>query len=133
MVIDPRTLVLDAGGVLALARDDQRARSVLRKARERRMRVKVSAVTLAEVIRGDGPRDAPVHRTLNHAETVPVSEEIGRVAGKLLADATSDATVDSVVVATALTFPRGAVVLTGDPDDTGRLARAHSLVDVVPV
>jgi predicted nucleic acid-binding protein len=51
------TLVLDCEGLSKLAAGDQRTRAFLESARERGARVVVSAITLAEALRG-GSRDA---------------------------------------------------------------------------
>jgi hypothetical protein len=51
-------------------------------------------------------------------------EATGRIAGGLLGAAGSAATVDAVVVATAVQVA-GAVILTGDPTDLGTLADGH--------
>lgn len=130
---EPDTVVLDAGGVLALAAGRTDALAVLAAARRARVRVSISGATYAEVVRGSGPRDAPVNRVLHLAETVPVTERIGRRAGLLLAAAGSSSTVEALVVATALETSRGAVVLTSDPDDIGRLARDHPTIRVAAV
>ena len=79
------------------------------------------AVVVAETVRG-GAEDAPVNRVVKAVGWIdPADEAIGRVAGRLLGEAGSDATIDAIVVATALDAG-GAVVLTGDPDDLGGLA-----------
>jgi predicted nucleic acid-binding protein len=81
-------------------------------------------VVVAETIRG-GPQDAPVNRLLKAVGSVPTAHEIhGRTAGKLLAAARSAHTVDALVVAHAVEGG-GAHILTGDPDDLGRLAAQH--------
>lgn len=129
----PRNLVLDAGAVLAFARGDRLVRGRVDAAIRSKASVFVSAVTLTEVVRGEGPRDAPVNRVLRPAGVVPVSEDIGRRAGKLLARARSSATVDAVVVATALDLPGGALILTSDTDDLMRLTEEQSDVRVVGV
>lgn len=120
----PHRLILDAGAVIALSRQDQRARAVLAAAREARIEVSVPSVVVAETVRGVAA-DAPVNRVLKAIGQVdPASEAVGRTAGRLLGQAESTATVDAVVVATAVEAG-GAVVLTGDPADLGALAAAH--------
>jgi predicted nucleic acid-binding protein len=120
----PQRLILDAGAVIALSRADQRARAVLAAAREAGVQVSIPSVVVAETVRGVSG-DAPVNRVLKAVgEVDPADEAVGRTAGKLLGDARSSATVDAVVVATALEVG-GAVVLTGDPDDLSALANGH--------
>lgn len=89
-------------------------------------------VVAAETVRG-GPKDAPVNRVLKAVGEVPVAtEELGRLAGRLLGRGRSAATVDALVVAQALQAG-GAVVLTGDAQDLGRLAAPHPEVWIRPL
>ena len=120
----PQRLILDAGAVIALSRADHRARAVLAAAREARVEVSIPSVVVAETVRGTAA-DAPVNRVLKAVGQVDAADEaIGRTAGRLLGDAGSSATVDAVVVATAVEAG-GAVVLTGDPEDLSALADGH--------
>ncbi|MGQ0617331.1 MAG: PIN domain-containing protein [Acidimicrobiia bacterium] len=121
----PQRLILDAGAVVALSREDPRARAVLAGATEARIQVSIPSVVVAETVRGVAAADAPVNRVLKAiGEVDAANEAIGRTAGCLLGEAGSSATVDAVVVATAVEAG-GAVVLTGDPDDLGALAGDH--------
>jgi predicted nucleic acid-binding protein len=120
----PQRLILDAGAVIALSRTDLRARAALAAAVEAGAEVSVPSVVVAETVRGVAA-DAPVNRVLKAiGEVDAANEAIGRTAGRLLGEAGSSATVDAVVVATAVEAG-GAVVLTGDPDDLGSLAVDH--------
>ena len=117
------TLILDSDGLVKLSSGDDRARGFLMSARERGARVIVSAITLAEVLRG-GPCDAPVHHVLSRIAVHPVSPELGRLAGELLGStglAGHRCAIDAVVAATALTLPRPVVLLTSDPHDLSTL------------
>lgn len=117
------TLVLDSAGLAKLALGDPRARAHLEAARARRARVVVSAITLAEVLRG-GSRDAGVHRVLSRVTTLPVTPELARRAGELLGATGLSGhrcAIDSVVAVTAMDMVRPVVVLTSDPDDLSRL------------
>lgn len=118
-------LILDSGAVLALARADVRARSFVQRARELGADVVIPVVVVGETTRGSGPRDAALNRVLKAVGAIPAASEVtGRLAGTLLAAAGSDQTVDAFVVAEAV-LRQGAQVLTGDPDDLGRLAEGH--------
>ncbi len=120
----PQRLILDAGAVIALSRADQRARAVLAAAREARVHVSIPSVVVAETVRGVA-EDVPVNRVLKAVGDVDAADDaIGRSAGRLLGEAASSATVDAVVVATAVEAG-GAVVLTGDSDDLSTLADGH--------
>ena len=124
------TLVLDAEGVTKAAAADVRVQAFLASARNRDARVVVSAVTLAEVVRG-GPRDAPAHRVLARVTQLPVSPDLGRQAGELLGSTgVADATVDALVAATALEQSGPVLVLTSDPRDLRRLTASRRDVSV---
>ena len=125
-------LILDSGAVIALARGDQRARAFLARVLELAVPVEIPVVVVAETIRG-GPRDAPVHRVLKAVGSVPEAREVhGRTAGRLLGAARSTGTVDALVVAHAVEAG-GAHILTGDPDDLGRLSEPHPEVVIHPL
>jgi predicted nucleic acid-binding protein len=117
------TLVLDSEGLSKFAAGESRVLARVKGARARGARVVVSAITLAEVLRG-GSRDASVHRVLSRITTVPVTPELGRAAGELLG-ATSlsghRCAIDSVVAATALGMARPVMLLTSDANDMSRL------------
>lgn len=117
------SLVLDGEGLSKLAAGDPRARAYFETARARRARVVVSAVTLAEVLRG-GARDVSVHRVLSRIVMAPVTSERGRAAGELLGATGLSGhrcAIDAVVAVTALESARPVVLLTSDPDDMNRL------------
>lgn len=69
------TVVLDADGVSKAAAADHQVHAILVSARNRDARVIVSAVTLAEVLRGT-PRDAAMYRVLTRVTELPVTPEI---------------------------------------------------------
>jgi predicted nucleic acid-binding protein len=134
------TLVLDSEGLCKLAAKERRVRGYHEAALSRGAGVVVSAITLAEVLRG-GSRDAALHRVLSRIVTVPVTASLGRAAGELLGMAGLSGrrcAVDSVVAATALIMVRPVVVLTSDSDDLGRLVEEpacpkHQRVTVIRV
>ncbi len=120
----PQRLILDSGAVIALSRNDQRARAVLAAAWEAGVEVSLPSLVVAETVRGSA-KDAPVNRVITAVGQVrPADEGTGRVAGGLLGAARSNSTVDAVVVATAIELG-GGVILTGDPDDLEALANGH--------
>ncbi len=115
------TLVLDAGGLTALA--GQRAR--LQELRRRGLwPAQVPAVVLAESLTGDHRRDFRVNRLLRACQVRDVDERQAREAAWLRArtgQAGDISAIDAVVVAAAAGVP-GAVVLTTDPGDLRALA-----------
>jgi predicted nucleic acid-binding protein len=123
----PAHLILDSGAVIALSRQDVRARAALAAAVEAGAEVSIPAVVLAETVRGRAT-DAPVHRVLTAVDRVEVVDErIGRRAGDLLGHARATATIDAIVVATAIEVG-GAAILTGDPSDLRVFAAGHPTV-----
>lgn len=134
-------LILDCEALNVLARpgergaNAERARAVLTIAHERRALVRVPAPVLAEVYRG--PRyDAAIDHLLNGKGllVLPLTQEISRVAGHLLANAKlgSAHAVDAFVVATAMCFD-AALIATGDPKDIKRLAANQAHLKVFPI
>jgi len=87
---------------------------------------------LAETVRGR-TADAPVNRVVTAVgETLEASSASGRLAGELLGSADSIATIDALVVASAVERG-GAVILTGDPSDLSALAADHPEVVIHPL
>lgn len=110
-------LSFDAGVLIALERRDTRAWAWMRRATGRGIAPIVSAVAVAEVW-----RDSPqiwLLKALGGCELVEVSGEHARAAG-VACGATSAATVNAIVAATAAT--RGATLLTADLRDMHVLA-----------
>lgn len=125
------TLVLDAGGVSALA--GQRAR--LQELRRRGLwPAQVPAVVLTEALTGDHRRDFAVNRLLRACQVRDVGEPRAREAARLrtaTGRAGTISVVDAVVVALADALHE-AVVLTSDPRDLRALSEhAESMIRVV--
>lgn len=115
-----RRLILDAGGILALARGDGDARAALERARREGYVVVIPTPVLAQVHRG-GPDRARVDRVVNAVDALlPTSEAVARWAGELQAAAGTSDPVDAIVVAEALASVP-ALILTSDPGDLRRL------------
>jgi predicted nucleic acid-binding protein len=125
------TLVLDAGGLGALA--GQRAR--LHELRRRGLwPAQVPAVVLTEALTGDHRRDFHANRLLRACQVRDIDEPLSREAARLR-NATGRAgeisAVDAVVVAYAGGHP-AAVVVTSDPLNLRDLAaHASSPITVV--
>ena len=87
-------------------------------------------VVVAETVRGNGPRDAPVNLVLAQTSPQhPLTESLARAAGELLAEAKSSATIDALVVAEAIECAP-AIILTSDPDDFRALLGDHRGVTI---
>jgi predicted nucleic acid-binding protein len=116
-------LVLDAEGLLKLARGDAVARSYFEDARGAKGAIVTAASTLTEVLRG-GPRDAPVYRILSKMTIVPIDSDTARAAGELVGRIGLDGhrcALDSLVATVALAQSRPVVLLTSDTNDMARL------------
>src|SRR5581483_7199205 len=110
-----RSLILDAGALIALARNDYRVRSYLLVALERGIDVLVPPIVVTQTVRG-APQDALINRLLkSKGVAVPAAgEELARVAGRLLAaSGLRDAAYAQIIAEAARSAP--ATVLTGDP------------------
>lgn len=127
------TLVLDAGGLTALA--GQRAR--LQELRRRGLwPAQVPAVVLTEALTGDHRRDFHTNHLLRTCQVRPVDETQAREAGRLrtaTGRAESVSALDAIVAALAGARP-DAVVLTSDPLDLRALAEHSALpISIVSV
>ncbi len=122
-------ITLDAGGLVALDRDDRRVLVLLARARETGARVTVPATALAQAIR-QPQRQARLGRLVRQPTTdvVPLDRVDATNVGRLLsASATADI-VDAHVVICARRA--GQQVVTSDPDDLRRLDPRVGLVIV---
>ncbi len=120
------TLVLDAGGLSALA--DQRAR--LGELRRRGLwPAQVPTVVLAEALTGDHRRDFHTNRLLRTCEVREVDETHAREAARLRTATERPGAISAVdaVVAAVAGVQRDAVVLTSDPLDLRALAEHTTL------
>jgi predicted nucleic acid-binding protein len=114
--------VLDAEGLWLAATGSQRQRTYAEATKTRGRLIMISALTLAEVLRGTDS-DARVFRFLHGVERIPVDDAVARKASQLLAAAPKRAkdksrTVDAIVCATAILHaPRPCAIVTSDPDD----------------
>lgn len=115
-----RRLILDAGGILALAGGDGVARAVLERARREGYVVVIPTPVLTQVHRGGRDR-ARVDRVVNAVDALlPTSAQVARRAGELLAQSDMRDAVDAIVAAEAL-LSAPSLVLTSDARDIMRL------------
>jgi rRNA-processing protein FCF1 len=130
-----RTLVLDAGALIALARGDIRVRAALAAALVRDYEVVVPTPVVAQVHRG-GRDHARTDRVLGDVDDfLPTRMQTARQAGELLARAGMSDAVDAIVAAEALSAAP-TMVLTGDAQDLARLVEAGqdpSSVEIVRI
>ena len=120
-------MTLDAGGLIALDRDDRRVIVLLARAAEISARITVPASALAQAVR-DPARQARLARLLRQPTTdvVPLDRVDATHVGRLLAVSGTADVVDAHVVVCAARA--GQSVVTSDPEDLRRLNPHLALV-----
>jgi hypothetical protein len=111
-------LVLDAGALVAVDRDDRSMIARLRVAEQRGVELRTNAMVIAQVWRD---RQANLARLLRAVDVRAIDHQDGRQAGVLLGQAGTADPIDASVV---LLAEPGDRILTSDPDDLTRLAAA---------
>ena len=112
-------LVLDAGALIAVDRDDRPMMARLAVAQRHGLELRSNAMVVAQVWRDRRGRQASLARLLRAVDVRAISHEDGRQAGVLLGQADTTDPVDATVVLLARPGDR---ILTSDPDDLTRLA-----------
>ncbi len=117
-------LVLDAGALIALDRNDRSVWAMLRNASDDSAEVSVAAGVIAQAWR-DGSRQALLARALSHCDEVPLDGLLARASGALCGRAGIADIVDASVALIAAARARGGpvAVLTSDPTDLRHLLR----------
>jgi hypothetical protein len=110
----------DAGALIAAERDSEAMWVFHRRSLEDGLRPKLSTAVLGQVWRG-GPQPL-LSRFLRGCRILPLTEREARAAGAVLARSGTDDLIDAVVVVDAIAH--GGVLVTSDPDDMRRIARA---------
>ena len=122
-------LVLDAGALVAIDRDDRGIVSLLAAARAEGFDIRTNGVVVAQVWR-DGARQARLARLLRATDVREVDEGVGRSAGELLGSSGTSDVADATIVLLAVAGDR---IVTSDPIDIARLVdAAGSSVTIVP-
>jgi predicted nucleic acid-binding protein len=114
------TLVLDSGGVSALAGKRARWAELRRRGL---WPPQVPAVVLTEALTGDHRRDFQENQLIRMCQVRNVSEQLARDGALLRARSRRADTIsatDAIVAALAVGFPNP-IVLTSDPDDLAAL------------
>lgn len=121
-------ITFDTGALIALERRGLRARQVLERALESKLRVTVPSAVLVEWWRG---RTDLRERILAAVRVEPLSPELARLAGDAIAAVRGATPIDAIVMASAA--GRGDVVYTSDFDDLARLQKHFPAVRVLRV
>ena len=122
-------MVFDAGGLIALDRDDRRVIALLARAAERGMRITVPATALAQAIRYPA-RQARLSRLIRQAGTdiAALDARDATAVGLLLAKTETADVVDAHVVVCARRT--GQAVITSDAADLRRIAPELLLITI---
>lgn len=108
------TLILDAGALLALERNDKAAWRRFKSARLAGFPPVTHGGVVGQAWRGGGPRQARLAAALAGTEILPLDGELGRRAGMLLRRARASDVIDAALV---LLAEDGDEIMTSDPDD----------------
>lgn len=122
-------VTLDAGGLIALDKNDRRVLSILRLALQEGARIIVPATVLAQVIRNPA-KQVRLWRLIQRDETevVPLDASHAQAVGLLLAQTSTTDIADAHVAVCARR--EGYAVITSDPLDLRRLDPSLRLVIV---
>lgn len=114
-------LVLDAGALIALERND---RAMWRRLKDAVLQGEPPVThggVVGQAWRGRGPKQARLATALDHLDVQTLDHALGRRAGELLARSRRSDVIDSALV---LLAEDGDVIVTSDPGDLESLARA---------
>jgi hypothetical protein len=114
-------LILDAGALVAVDRDDRSIVARLAAAQQHGLELRSNAMVVAQVWRDQHGRQASLARLLRAVDVRPVDHQDGRRAGVLLGLAGTADAIDATVV---LLAGPGDRILTSDSGNLTRLASA---------
>ena len=122
-------ITFDAGGLIAVDRNDRRILTLLTQAKERGMRITIPATALAQAMRNPA-RQARLSRLIRQAGTdlVALDGPDSTAVGMVLARTGTADIVDAHVVVCALRA--GQAVATSDPADLRRISPGLRLIIV---
>ncbi|HEY5922010.1 MAG TPA: hypothetical protein VIV11_10090 [Kofleriaceae bacterium] len=112
-------MMLDAGALIAIGKNDRRMIARLLAASEEEEELRSHPMVVAQAWR-DGRRQALLARLLRGVAIVPLDDDLGRRAGELLGKARMSDPIDAAVV---LIAQDGEAVVTSDAEDIQHLAR----------
>lgn len=122
-------VTFDAGGLIALDRNDRRVIALVARATQRGMRITIPATALAQAIRNPA-RQARLSRLIRQAGTdlIALNGPDATAVGLLLARTATADVIDAHVVVCAQRA--GQFVVTSDPTDLTRIAPGLQLLVV---
>ncbi len=116
-------LILDAGALVAVDRDDRAMIARLQAAQRHGLELRSNAMVAAQTWRDPHERQVQLARLLGAVDVRAVDPELGRAAGLLLGSAGMSDPIGATVV---LLAAPGGRILTSDPADLTRLVTAAS-------
>ncbi len=105
-------ITFDTGALIALERRGQRARQIVERAAELKVRIVVPSAVITEWWRG---RSDARERIVASVRIEPLAENVAKIAGEALARVRTATAIDAIVMASAA--QRGDVVYTSDVGD----------------
>jgi PIN domain nuclease of toxin-antitoxin system len=124
-------LILDAGAFIASERGNEDVAALVKRELEHGRVPLTNGGVVAQVWRGGNGKQVRIARLLANVNVVPVDNDLGRRAGRLLARTGSTDAIDASVVCLA---QDGDDVLTSDPADLQALAHAAAVhVDLISI
>ncbi len=123
-----RGITFDTGALIALERRGKRARRLVERATEEKIRITVPAAVITEWWRGRS--DAREHIVAG-IRVEPLSENLAKGAGEALAAVKGATAIDAIVMASAA--QRGDIVYTSDVGDLERLRHYFPAVRVLGI
>jgi hypothetical protein len=125
------TLVLDAGGLIAIERLDREVVALIKRERLAGRVPVTHGGVVGQVWRGGTRRQANLARLLPGVEVVPLDDALGRRAGVLLGRTKTKDVIDGAL---ALLAEDGDEILTADAEDIRPLVEATGIhVEIVEV
>jgi predicted nucleic acid-binding protein len=121
-------ITFDTGALIALERRGQRARQVVERAAEQKVRITVPAAVITEWWHG---RSDVRERILAALRVEPLSDALAKVAGEAIAAVRGATSIDAMVMASAA--QRGDVVYTADVSDLQKLTSYFPTVRVLGI
>jgi predicted nucleic acid-binding protein len=122
-------LILDAGALIAVDRDDRAMIARLRVAHSSGLELRTTGIVVAEVWRDASGRQSNLARLLKSVDVRAVDDRLGRGAGVLLGRARRGQAADATIAAVAAVGDR---IVTSDAGDlSGLVAASGREIEVV--
>lgn len=121
-------LVLDAGALIALDRDNRAVVALLRIASQEGLELRTNAMVVSQVWRDARGRQAKLAQLLAAVDVRAIDQAMGREAGELVGQAGTSDTIDATVI---LLARHGDRILTSDPQDLQHLAATAGIAAVI--